>query len=101
MQAGEHIFLGQAYASLPADLRVFVPPGSLLRDSITLWICCTIGGLILYFGVASLIFFTYFDRFVCLAALSCRRTLLQHPKILPNQIGKEINMAFWQAFWGT
>lgn len=85
VEFGENLIFDKLYSNyLP-----FLSKGSLLRDSITLWTLSTAGGLVLYFFVASAIFFTYFDK-----------NLMKHPKYLPNQIQREISMAFWQAFWG-
>jgi hypothetical protein len=98
VQAGESLFLDRSYLLLPSTMQAYIPPQSLLRDSITLWIMSTAGALLLYFSVATLIYYTYFDR-----------ELMKHAKMLPNQIGKEMRvgiavingkMAFWQAFWG-
>jgi lathosterol oxidase len=78
---GESLFLSRTYLLLPLPLQAYLPLHSLLRDSITLWIMATTGALILYFSIATLIYYTYFDR-----------DLMKHPKMLPNQIGKEMKV---------
>jgi hypothetical protein len=63
VEVGESLFLNKTYLLLPPSLQQHIPPNSLLRDSITLWIMAASGALILYFSVATLIYYTYFDRY--------------------------------------
>ena len=56
-----------------------LPENDLLRQFVSLFLVTNIGGVILYFFLASFSFFFVFDR-----------TLMQHPLILENQIQKEI-----------
>jgi len=86
---GETLFLNKTYSLLPDAVQGYLAPSSLLRDSLTLWLLSTAGGLMLYFSVATFCFYAYFDK-----------SLLSHPKFLKHQISKEIHMAFYQAFWG-
>ena len=83
IQLGESIL---PYNSLPTYITThIIPPSSLLRDSLTLWLISTVGGILLYFTISIVAFYMYYDR-----------KLLKHPKFLDGQIKKEIRMAMVQ-----
>ncbi|KAJ3380989.1 Lathosterol oxidase [Lobulomyces angularis] len=89
VEVGEKLFLNKVYAAFPHILQPYFQPQSLLRDSLTLWLISSLGGIILYFSIATFCYYVYFDK-----------SLINHPKFLKNQIKMEITMALWQAFLG-
>ncbi|KAJ3051906.1 hypothetical protein HK102_011971, partial [Quaeritorhiza haematococci] len=76
LQAGEHLFLNRTYNLLlpPHLLSTHFTPHSLPRQILGLWITSTLGATLLFFFLATVAFYTYFDR-----------SLLGHPKFLKNQ----------------
>lgn len=59
---------------------------SILRQSLSLYLLTYVGILFLYFGFATLSYYTMFDH-----------RMMTHPRFLPNQIKQEIKVS-WDSF---
>lgn len=86
LHLSETLFMSKVYSLLPYPLfEMFSMKDSLQRQAMSLWIMATVGGLFLYFFFSISAFYTYFDR-----------NLMNHPKIVKNQIKREITLSMYQ-----
>lgn len=77
------------YSHFPETLQpYFSDPTNIIRQMVSLWWICFIGVNLAYFFFSFLAYHFLFDK-----------TLVKHPKYLPNQIKKEISMSLVGFPW--